>query len=243
MSLPDGLLWAAPILVLAYAIYGLTGFGSTITGLPLLLFFQPITVASPVMQLFDIVAGLLVGVRSRKSAALGELARLLPFSAIGIAAGLVVFSYAPEYLLRLTLGFFLISYSAWCFLNRGSAPIVSSRWAILAGLSGGVFTALFGTGGPIYSIYLSRRLRDLAAFRASISIFVMTVGLCRLSWFVFEGYYFRGAMLTLLAYLFPCMLFGLFIGNALRGRVSAQTVLHVVWTMLLVAGLGLVFRQ
>ncbi|TNB47723.1 sulfite exporter TauE/SafE family protein [Martelella lutilitoris] len=237
---PDAFLLAAPVIFLGYAVYGLTGFGSTITALPLLAFFMPITTASPVMQVLDILAGFLVGVRGRKSADFAELARLAPFCAVGIVLGLMVFHYAPERALRLTLGVFLIAYSGWNFLRRAAGGPVSSRWAIPAGLSGGIFTALFGTGGPIYSVYLTRRLPDHRTFRASISLFILSIGVCRFSWFLSTGYYARTETLHLIIWCLPAMLCGLAFGSLLGGRVSRIKVLYAIWSVLAAAGLGLV---
>jgi len=237
---PEAFFAAAPIVFLGYAVYGLTGFGSTITSLPLLALFLPLTVASPLMQIFDIFAGCLVGVRGRRSADFRELAKLVPWCAIGVAGGLVVFHYAPERALKLTLGLFLLAYSGWSFLHRASLGPVSAAWSIPAGFFGGIFTALFGTGGPIYSVYLSRRLPDHRRFRASISIFILSIGLCRFSWFVATGYYARGDTLMLAVWALPAMLGGLACGSLLTGRISRSAVLHIVWAILAAAGVRLV---
>ena len=52
-------------------------------------------------------------------------------------------------------------------------------WALPFGVFGGVFSALFGTGGPIYTIYLSRRIAALDAFRATISVVILASGVVR----------------------------------------------------------------
>jgi len=46
---------------------------------------------------------------------------------------------------------------------------VQPVWAMPAGLVGDTFSALFGTGGPIYTMYLSRRLDNSDEFRSTIS--------------------------------------------------------------------------
>ena len=55
------LLATALILFGAYTVYGLTGFGSTIVAMPLLAHLYPLRFAVPMMLVFDISAGLLLG--------------------------------------------------------------------------------------------------------------------------------------------------------------------------------------
>src|SRR5437899_3236817 len=51
---------AAFVVVLAYTVFGLTGFGAAIVGVPLLAHFFPIRFAVPMMLVFDLCAGLLL---------------------------------------------------------------------------------------------------------------------------------------------------------------------------------------
>ena len=95
----------------------------------------------------------------------------------------------PERWLLLLLGGFVLAYavleSAEPVSRRSAA---SSRWALPAGLVGGAFTALYGTGGPVYTIYLARRLADKAVLRASIGVLIFSTALVRLALFTGGGF-------------------------------------------------------
>ncbi|MFL6676141.1 MAG: TSUP family transporter, partial [Massilia sp.] len=145
----------ALIVILAYAVFGLTGFGSSITAMPLLVQLIPLKMAVPMMLIFDLCAGLLMGLKNRRVVDRKELLRLVPFMLVGMVLGVVVLVKAPERLLLLTLGVFILAYSAWSLLFRPDVQPIGSRWSMPLGIAGGVFTALFGTGGPIYTIYLA----------------------------------------------------------------------------------------
>ena len=70
---------AGAIITFAYTVFGITGFGATIVGVPLLAQFLPIRFVVPMMLVFDLSAGLLLGLRNRGDVDRGELLRLAPF--------------------------------------------------------------------------------------------------------------------------------------------------------------------
>ena len=129
---------AALIIVTAYVVYGLTGFGSSITALPLLVQVIPLRTAVPLILIFDLCVGLLMGLRNRKLIARSEVVRLLPFMLVGMVLGVTLLVKVPERALILLLGTFVLSYSAWSLVMRPEIRPMSSRWAALFGTCGGV---------------------------------------------------------------------------------------------------------
>ena len=68
----------------------------------------------------------------------------------------------------LALGIFLLAYGAYSLREGIPTRMVSARWAPVAGFAGGTMGTLFGVGAPPYAIYLTRRLTDMAALRATL---------------------------------------------------------------------------
>ncbi len=159
---------AALTLLLAFTIFGLTGFGSNIVALPLLAQLLPLRCVVPLILLLDLCASLLMGVKHIREVERGELKRLLPVAAIGMVLGVTVLVQAPERWLLLLLGVFVLANSAWALLSRVPPAPISTRWALPAGAFGGVFSALYGTGGPLYAAYLARRVHDKHRLRATL---------------------------------------------------------------------------
>ena len=243
IHLPGEMLgFAALIIVSAYVVYGLTGFGSSITALPLLVQIIPLRTAVPLMLIFDLCVGLLMGLRNRKVIDRSEVKRLLPFMLLGMLLGVTLLVKVPERALMLLLGVFVLSYSAWTLVLRPELKPMSTRWAGFFGTLGGVFTALFGTGGPIYTIYLARRLPDKTILRATISGLIFVAALARLVLFTGAGLYAQPQVLPLAAVLLPCALLGLYAGNRLHHRLPQQRVVQIVWAVLIIGGAGLVWR-
>lgn len=236
------LLAAAAIVTLGYTVYGLTGFGAAIVAIPLLAQFFPLRFAVPMMLVFDLFAGLLLGLKNRKQLSRTELLRLLPILAIGMLAGVTLLVQVNERWLLMGLGTFVVAYAAWSLLSRAMPTPISSRWAVPAGLIGGAFTALYGTGGPIYTIYLARRLPDKAQLRATIGVLIFCTALIRLVLFTGGGFYTQAGLLPLAFALLPCALIGYLLGSRLHARMPTQRAVQAVWALLIVGGASLLLR-
>jgi uncharacterized membrane protein YfcA len=113
-------------------------------------------------------------------------------------------------------------------------------WPI--GFAGGVFSALFGTGGPIYIVFLSARIGDKSALRATSAIVVAISGWIRLALFVATGLLLDTSLVTLVAVLLPVMALGLWLGNRLHHALSGSGVLRLIAALLLGNGVALVVR-
>jgi uncharacterized membrane protein YfcA len=233
----------ALVIILAYTVFGLTGFGSSITAMPLLVQLVPLRTAVPMMLIFDLAAGLLLGLKNWRVVDRKELLRIVPFMLIGMVLGVVVLVKAPERLLLLTLGTFILAYAGWSLLFRPAQQTIRSRWSVPLGITGGIFTALFGTGGPIYTIYLARRLEDKLVLRATISSLIFISGLSRLALFSGAGLYRQHGLLMLAAVLLPFALGGLYLGNHLHKRLPAARVVQVIWAILIAGGISLIVRN
>ena len=232
----------ASIVALAYVVYGLTGFGASIVAIPLLAHLFPLRFAVPMMLLFDLGAGLLLGWRHHRIVDRRELLRLAPWLLAGMAAGVTLLVHASERWLLLLLGGFVLSYASWRLISRAKPRPLSTYWALPTGLVGGAFTALFGTGGAIYTIYLARRLTDTDVLRASIGVLVLCTALVRLVLFTGSGFYKQPGLLPLAVALLPAAFLGFRAGSWMHARLPTQQALRVVWLLLVLGGLSLLAR-
>jgi uncharacterized membrane protein YfcA len=161
---------------------------------------------------------------------------------VGMAFGLSLLVQAGERWLLLLLGGFVLTYASWSLLGRAAVQPVSTWWSLPAGLVGGAFTALFGTGGPIYTIYLARRLPDRHVLRASISLLILCTGLVRLPVFAGMGLYQQAGLLSMALLLTPAAYLGFVAGSRLHASLPPQRALQAVWTLLILGGISLLAR-
>jgi hypothetical protein len=148
---------------LGYTVFGFGGFGANLVALPLLAHVMTLRFAVPMLLVLDLFSAVLMGFEEPPLIDKGELLRLLPLAAAGHGAGRAGAAAGARSLAAAAAGRFVLSYSLWSLLGNASPAPVSPRWAMPAGLVGGVFSTLFGTGGPIYTLYLARRMADTIA--------------------------------------------------------------------------------
>src|SRR3989454_9082 len=175
------------ILMSAYFIRGITGFGSALIAVPMLALSQPLQFAVPLVLALDFTASLILGGTNPKKANWAEVKILLPFGMLGACVGAYGLLTLPTTPVLLTLGAFTMFFG---FRNiYGLQPVgpLSRAWAIPAGLAGGGAGALFGAGSPPYIMYLTRRLLDKGAVRATFSWLIAIDGGFRLGLFLLAG--------------------------------------------------------
>jgi len=244
LAFPATTLVSAPLIVLlAYTILGITGFGSSIIAMPLLAHLLPLRFAVPMLVLLDLSATLIVGTRNRAAIARPEMKQIVPFMLVGIALGATVLARTPAKWLMFALGVFVFSYAVYGMLARASTGRMGQAWAVPLGIIGGAFSALFGTGGPIFAIYLASRLSDKSALRASMVVLVSISAVSRLGVFAIAGLYSQQNILLAAAGLFPFMLAGLWLGSRLHSRLDAKRVTQGLWLVLIVSGVSLLARS
>lgn len=227
---------------LAYTVFGFGGFGANLVALPMLAHVLSLRFAVPMLLLLDLLSAALLSARNRTLIDRVELGRLAPALLLGMGLGLPVLRHAAERGLLLLLGLFVGGFALWSLLGKANPQPASPRWAWPAGLAGGVFSTLFGTGGPLYTLYLARRIADTARLRATIGAVILGSALVRLLLFTGSGFLAQPGLLKLAALLVPCALVGYLIGSRLHARLPQAQVRRAVWVLLLVSAASLLVR-
>ena len=110
------------------------------------------------------------------------------------------------------------------------------------GLVGGVFSALFGSGGFIYAMYLSNRIDTKEGVRATQSSIIGLSTLTRAVLFLIAGVYADLSLLLYVALLLPAMFAGVYIGRHITLRMTREQFLMVVNVLLIASGGVLILR-
>ena len=236
---------AALLAAIAFAgalIFGITGFGSALVTIPLATHLVPLKFALALFALVDLCCALSVGLEKPKNAVCSEWARLVPMILAGTALGVTLLVNLPRAAGMLLLGLFVLSYALYSLARHGPARVIHAGWAWLAGLCGGITSALFGAGGPPYAIYLSQRGLTKEQFRATMGFATMSSISLRVAAFAITGLLLeRAVWLTALAAV-PAALMGLFVAKRLYRRISREALMRAVALILLASGGSLVVR-
>jgi uncharacterized membrane protein YfcA len=232
---------AAAVVAGAYVIFGISAFGAALFTVPVLSHFLPLDFVLPMCVLLDVSAALALGVRFSREADWSELKWMVPLSLAGAVAGVTLLVALPRQATIAGIGAFLVAYGVYALRQKEAVRMVSRAWAPVAGFAGGAFGTLFGIGAPPYAIYLTHRMPDKLAFRATLSNMVIFSVSIRALVFTASGLMLADRLAGF-ALLLPFALAGLWLGNRIHGRISRAGLLRVVAGLLLLIGLSLLAR-
>ena len=228
------------IIILAFLIRGVAGFGSGLVAIPLLALMFPLAIVVPVVGLLDYLAASGHGMKHRKSISWSSILPLLPFTLAGIVTALYLFKTLDADLLRRALGIFVLLFAAYTLLNRAQALRGSRYWAIPGGFAGGFISALFGTGGPFYVIYLRLMNLDKQVFRATAAAIFLIDGSSRIVGYFVSGFYSM-QLILIVALAVPVMWLGLYIGEHIHTSLSQRDFQRGISLILIGSGVALLF--
>jgi hypothetical protein len=233
---------AAAILLAAYFIRGITGFGSGLISVPLLALFLPLKFVVPLILLLDFTASIVIGGFNFKRVRWSEVSVLIPFGVVGVVLGTSLLVSLPPEPMLMALAAFVFVFAVRSILNiRGDKPI-SRGWAVPASLTGGTVGALFGTGGPPYVIYLTHRIHDKSDLRATFSALFFTEGVTRIASFLVAGLLLTSQVWIAYFAALPIMLGALYLGGRVHVGLTPLQMTRLVGVLLLVSSVSLLFK-
>lgn len=233
---------AAVILLAAYFIRGITGFGSGLVSVPLLALFLPLQFVVPLILLLDFTASIVIGGLHFKRVKWDEISILVPFGVIGVIVGTTLLVKLPTEPMLYALAGFVFVFALRSVLNLHGDKLISRGWAVPAALTGGTVGALFGTGGPPYVIYLNHRIRDKSDLRATFSALFFTEGMTRIASFLIVGLLLSREIWIAYFAALPIMLGALYLGGRVHVGLSQTQMTRLVGVLLLVSSVSLLFK-
>ena len=242
-----GLILALGVIIFfSMGLEGITGFGGTVLALPFLTMLLPVKTAVNIVPMMSVIWGLVVIAQSWRLIRRRELFTILIFAAAGIPLGIWGLGVLPEAVLKLILGVFVVFaalkglYTMRRPAEAEGAPESGLKKVLtaLVLLLGGVFQGAFACGGPMFVIYVSRRVKDKSAFRVTLSCVWV---ICNIFIFIrnlFAGGVYPEGFWPLWLCIVPFFLAGALCGNALHKRVDIRVFTLLTNIVLLLAGIS-----
>ena len=228
--------------LLAYVVFGIAGFGTALVAGPVLAQFVPVATIVPLLALLDCAAAGISVARDGKAADTVELRRIVPAMVLGSLGGAAMLLLGQPRVLLLGLGLFAVGYAVYVLSGFKPDARFGPRAARPFGLVGGVFSALFGSGGFIYAIYLAGRIENNERIRVTQSALIGLSTLTRAVLFLLAGVYAHRDILVLAVLLAPAMLAGTAVGRRITLALSRGQFLRIVSVVVLCAGVALIVR-
>ena len=236
------LLVAPVVIVVAYTVFGLSGFGSTVISVPILAHFLPVSYLVPLMALLDLASAAFIGTVGREHVSKAEVKRILPFMFVGFVLGATVLVGVPDAYLRAALGTFAMAVGIHGIVNPTLHRTISGLWSVPAGIVGGAIATVFGAGGPIYATYLSGRLTDKTEIRSTMSALISISAFTRAVVYAIAGLLLHAVLLGGALVLSPFVWIGLKLGHRIHVGLSQQQMRRAIGSLLVLTGGSLLVR-
>jgi len=230
------------VIIVAYTVFGLSGFGSTVISVPILAHFLPVSFLVPLMVLLDMTSATIIGTAGREQVAVPELKRIIPFMFAGFVIGTFALVKVPEDYLRPALAVFTIAIGLNSILNPRIHSRISPWWCIPTGIVAGSVATVFGAGGPIYATYLSGRLQDKTEIRSTMSALISISAITRAILYSIAGLLLHMTILLGGLALAPFVFIGLKIGHRIHVGLTQEQMRRVVGAIVVVTGTLLLFK-
>lgn len=234
-------LLAIIILCLAFVTEATFGFGGGLIAVPLLSLFLGVQDAVTTVLIFQFGMGVLL-LKSYKNI---DWAHACPLT-IGLLAGTMIGTYGlatiDERILTKILAVSILLFLVLPYLLKKSASPKGrpGMIGVISGIVGGWFQGITGTGGPVFTMYLSIITQDKYAFRATlIFVFFITSIIRVITSFSFG--LFTQSVLTIALFALAPYLAVLCIGSKLHVRVKPEHFRTGVNIILWFAAFSLIF--
>lgn len=242
---PLELALAAFMVLAAFTVRGMSGFGAGMVGIPLLAFVMPVHAAVPMFSILVLTLFIFISIRDWKEVVREELRRLILPTLLGVAVGIVLLQQLDNRMLLKLLGGLLITYASYATaVQLFGLPQLkcSQRWAFPVGFVGAVIDTVFsGGGGTLVVIYLHMRGVGRQPFRATVAVVWLVEMIARMVGYGAAGYYTMGTLLLCLL-LVPMMWAGTWLGERIGNRISQDTFSKVLSALLALTGVMLLLK-
>lgn len=241
MTTVEIVMLAGSIVLIGHFIKGFSGFASALFAIPLLALFLDIKFVVPVFLLFDLTSGLILTVQNRRFIDRRSAAMILSGLIVGAAAGTYLLVSFESEVLKRVFGVVVILFALKILLwdNRETQGYISTAWAPFSGVVGGCTGAMFGLNGPPMVLYLTHRLRDKQAFRATLYGLFFADACYRLVLYSFNRL-ITLEVVRFALYLTPFLLLGLLVGSKLHATIHENVFKKIIALILVVTGMFLV---
>ncbi|MCR5155447.1 MAG: sulfite exporter TauE/SafE family protein [Butyrivibrio sp.] len=238
------------VILLSNIIQGITGFAGTILAMPFSLKLVGMDTAVPVLNFLGFLSGVYVFAGNRKRVDKKVLKHVLLIMGVTLLAGLLIkhlLSGKPQ-LLYYTLGVIVLAISITGLAKTFGFGFKEADASKASGLlpevllaAAGLVHGMFVCGGPLLIGYLTKKLPEKSAFRATIStVWIFLNGIILISQIV-TGMWTLKLLKTALLSL-PFLFIGMFIGGVMYKGMSQKFFIILTYVLLFIAGLSLFFK-
>ena len=233
------------IILLAYTLEAVTGFGSIVIALSLGFLFLPFDQILPILVALNICMTSVLAFKNRKSIHKPLLLSvILPGMLLGTLAGYFAKPYFDDVLLKQAFGVLIVWFAGrelWRMYRQNAdsqRPIWLTR---LITLGAGITHGLFASGGPLLVYAVAGTQIDKARFRATMVFVWFTLNALLTVAFLIDGR-MQPVLVNVLFYI-PLLVVAVKLGNYLHHKVKEKHFRVAIYSLLLMTGVILMVSR
>lgn len=225
------------IVLLTNIIQGITGFAGTVLAMPFTILLLGIENAKPLLNIVTLVACILIVFESYKAIKWKEFFKMTLIMLVGVWIGEYIYTIFPVDVLLIFYGIFIICIALKGLFVKKEYEISES---VLVGIIilAGIVHGMFLSGGPLLIIYAVKKIKDKAAFRATLAPVWIVLNSYLLVKQVNAGL-ITPFILNLSLLSIPVLIAAIIIGKKLYERMSQKTFLMLSYILLIISGISL----
>ena len=237
------LVYCALVIVGAFAVRGTAGFGGGAIAVPLMALALPVQLVIPVVAVLNLLASTGHAWRHPRDILWREVAFMVPFTVLGVAAGVYLLAELDARLLKKGLGLFVVAYAVFAFVTaerplRAPPALLRPLGGVLSTAAGFLGALFGGAAGPLYAIYYANLDIARVTFRVTLTSTLLVQAGLRTTGYAGLGLYDRPTLMVL-AVALPFMWLGGRLAERVAGRIAPHVFSRIVGAVLLVSGAAL----
>ncbi len=242
MTIEVFILVAAVLLISAF-IKGVTGFGTSLIAIPILIFFvmEPGEARALIVSI-NLFLNMYILLSARKLTYAHAKPYLLLIISVFIAAlisGFLLGRMTAE-LFQILMGILLLFTAINRFFEVRFHIKNPKRYFVPLGLVGGTLNTLIGAGSVPVLIFLGNTDLKKSEFRVTVSLFLLILNGGSLISFLISGSY-SAQIATWALIFFPIMIIGTYLGIKSQHQFNERTFSKVIAVMLFIIGINSIF--
>ena len=229
-------------LIIFFAIFVQTasGFGMGLIGMPLLTTFISLSVARPLISLLALFLRLVMLIRYREALTLGSAWRLIAGALVGIPFGFLLLRQIDGSMVQTGLGIVVTGYALYALVGPKIPKLEGAGWAYGLGLTSGILSGAYNTGGPPVIIYAAGQGWSPERFKGNLQGFTLVNSLMVNAIHLAEGN-FTGEVMNAFIIGIAALVLGMAAGFTLDRYIDPALFRRIVLVLLLILGLTLLF--
>lgn len=226
---------------LGFFIQTVIGFAGALVALPILLISMSLQDAIAYLALFYLYSSILLVSKEWRNINKEIIIKLVIATIIGVGLGIWVLQFGRPLFLKKVLGVFILLYVLYTILVK-NVVVKNPTLEFVFGLTGGFFSGLFSTGGPLYVMVVKNGVSNVKVFRATMIGVLGLITLTRVPMLYFQGI-LNSKHLYYSMYLIPVFLLATFLGKKMYSKLNEVVLKRIILFLLFLSGLMLIIKN